>query len=356
MVTEIVGVGAIDSPDADSALRRASEIIRRGGLVVFPTETVYGLGADATSAAAAERIYAAKGRPSDNPLIIHVATPAEAEEYTYTCELYYELAEKFMPGPLTVIMTAKPTVPPETRAGLATVAVRCPEHPVARRLISLSGVPIAAPSANLSGSPSPTSAAHVIDDMMGRVDMIIDGGECDFGLESTIVKIEDNGTLTLLRPGKITAEELSEVAPVRIADAVTDKLREGETVLSPGMKYRHYAPHSEVVLLDGDIVSAIDYIKEQGSYSVAVLCYDEDAAEVSVRLPEATVYRFGSRTDECEQAHQLFSILREADKHDFDTIYAPLPEKHGIGLALYNRMIRAAAHKIIKLKTVGDNG
>jgi L-threonylcarbamoyladenylate synthase len=212
MDTKIFRLDGIPLSECDSELAYAGEVIRNGGLVIFPTETVYGLGADATSADACKRIYTAKGRPSDNPLIVHIASPVEAENYVFTSELYYRLAERFMPGPLTVIMRAKDTVPMETRASLPTVAVRCPENQIARRLIEHAGVPIAAPSANLSGTPSPTDAEHVIADMQGRVDVIIDGGECTFGLESTIVKIEDDGTLTLLRPGKITPEELSELA------------------------------------------------------------------------------------------------------------------------------------------------
>lgn len=350
MKTEIVKVDPLNLDFHTNKIKKAADIISDGGLVVFPTETVYGLGGDATSAEAAGKIYAAKGRPSDNPLIIHVFEPAHAEEYAYTSELYYRLAEKYMPGPLTVIMRAKDSVPMQTRGGLDTVAVRCPSNPVASLLIKLAGVPIAAPSANLSGSPSPTTAEHVIDDMRGRVDMIIDGGECDFGLESTIVKIEDDGTLLLLRPGKITAEELGEIAPVKIADAVADKLREGEVALSPGMKYRHYAPKSPVVLLDGDLPAAIEYISKSEHGHIALICYSEDLEKIKSALPGVATYNIGERSDEEAQAHQLFAILREADKENYEKIYAPLPEKKGISLAIYNRLIRAAAHTIIKLR------
>ena len=225
-----------------NALAEAADIIRRGGLVAFPTETVYGLGADATDAEAAKKIYAAKGRPSDNPLIIHVSEPKDAELYARTCELYYALADAFMPGPLTVIMPKRDTIPDGVTGGLDSVAVRCPSHAVARELIALSGCAIAAPSANISGSPSPTSAAHVISDLNGIIDAIIDGGECDIGLESTIVKI-DGDKLVLLRPGAITVDALRCVCDrVEIAPAVTAALAENERPLSPGMKYRHYAP------------------------------------------------------------------------------------------------------------------
>lgn len=350
METKIFKI-APDSPESFiNEIKSAAETIKKGGLVVIPTETVYGLGGDGTNPEAAKKIYAAKGRPSDNPLIVHVATPADAEKYTFTNSLYYKLAEKFMPGPLTVILKAKDTIPSETRGGLDTVAVRVPANKIARAVISMAGVPIAAPSANLSGSPSPTAPQHVIDDMYGRVDVIIDGGECDFGLESTIVKIDDDESLTLLRPGKITVEELSLVADVRVADAVLDKLKDGEIALSPGMKYRHYAPKSPVLLLDGEIDDVCDFIVEQNEANIGIICYSDQVERFRTVFPDSVVYELGVRTDAVEQAHRLFSILRAADKYDFDIIYAPVPERRGVGLALYNRMIRAAAHRIIKLR------
>ena len=349
MKTEILSVSACDK-DFDKKIAVAADIIKNGGLVVFPTETVYGLGADATNPEAARSIFSAKGRPSDNPLIIHIANPKDAEKYTFTNEIYYNLAEKFMPGPLTVILKSKDNIPLTTRAGLDTVAVRCPENKIARKLIEFSGVPIAAPSANLSGTPSPTKAQHVIDDMLGKVDLIIDGGECEFGLESTIVKIDENGEITLLRPGKITLEQLLEVSnKVSVADAVTDKLREGEVAVSPGMKYRHYAPKSELLLIDGNVEDILGYIKEQKFQRIAVIAYEDDFECFSKSLSYARCYSFGKKEDVVAQAHLLFSVLRDIDKENFEVIYAPLPKKQGVGLALYNRMIRAAAHKIIKL-------
>ena len=254
-----------------------------------------------------------------------------------------------MPGPLTVILPKKETIPASVTGGLDSVAVRCPSHPIAKALIAAVGTAIAAPSANLSGSPSPTCFSHVLDDMQGRVDMIIDGGESDFGLESTIVKPESNGTLTLLRPGKITPEELSRVAKVIIAPAVLDKLKEGEVALSPGMKYRHYAPKAPLTLLSGDIDKIILYLREIQTKNCAFLCYEEDEALLSKSFPALKLFTFGKKLDQSEHAHRLFSLLREADKMNFEEIFAPLPTTDGIGLALYNRMIRAAAHRIIKL-------
>ena len=351
MRTELFVIDPYNVNNHEKELKKAAEIIKCGGLVAFPTETVYGLGGDGTNPDAANRIYSAKGRPSDNPLIIHIANPSDAEKYTFTSNLFYKLAERFMPGPLTVVMNAKDTVPMQTRGGLTTVAVRCPINPIARKLIELSECPIAAPSANLSGSPSPTSASHVIDDMNGRIDAIIDGGDCEIGLESTIVKIEDDNSLTLLRPGKITVDELACVAPVSIASAVTAELAEdGEKVLSPGMKYRHYAPKAPLVLIDAELNKFADYIKKIDEKNVAVISFSDDAEFIRMKLSEVDIYLLGAKDNINEQASHLFSILREADRQGYTRIYAPVPSKDGVGLALYNRMIRAAAHNIIDLR------
>lgn len=349
MITEIIKAYLPNGEIDKTAIKKAAEIIKEGGLVVMPTETVYGLGGDGTNPDASSKIYAAKGRPSDNPLIIHIATPFDAEKYAYTSEVYYKIANEFMPGPITVVLDAKPSVPKETRGGLETVAVRCPSNRVASLLIEYSGVPIAAPSANLSGSPSPTSLEHVIDDMNGRVDAIIDGGNSEIGLESTIVKINTDNTLTLLRPGKITLGELMSIAPVSVADAVINKLSDNEKAISPGMKYRHYAPTAPLYLLDGSSNNVLSYISSKKQGRVAVICYSEDIDSFRSHLSGCDIYEFGSRSDEARQAYLLFSILRDTDKKDYDVIYAPLPEKTGMGLALYNRMIRAAAHQIITL-------
>lgn len=332
-----------DTEKDTDALRLAAEVLKRGGLVVFPTETVYGLGGIATDDGAAKRIYAAKGRPSDNPLIIHLAQPEDAEQYAFTSSLYYELARAFMPGPLTVILPKKEIIPPSVTGGLDTVAVRCPSHPVARRLIELTGDPIAAPSANLSGKPSPTRAEHVAQDMDGRVDVILDGGECEIGLESTIVKI-DGEHLTLLRPGAVTYDALCMVCrDVAIADAVTQQLAENERPLSPGMKYRHYAPNAPLVLLSGEDDRVLAFLQqEQALGNCAILCYNEEAAF----LKPKNLLPIGERKDLAAQARQLFGSLREADHTDADIIYAHLPPMEGLGLALYNRMIRAAAHTV----------
>ena len=349
MQTEAVIISDTSDEKSQNALDKAGQIIKNGGLVVFPTETVYGLGADATSSTAAEKIYKAKGRPSDNPLIIHIHEPREAEKYTYTTPLFYKISDAFMPGPITVIMKAKEIIPKTVTAGLDTVAVRCPLHPVARELIKKAGVPVAAPSANLSGSPSPTCFEYAYADMNGRVDMIIDGGECDVGLESTIVKIEECGSLTLLRPGAVTVEDLETVCDdVKISDAVLSALKEGQTVLSPGMKYKHYAPKTPFFLLKGDLQKRLDYIAGQTGRN-ALICYDEEESAFMQNTTSDMIFKFGRKEDLQKQARVLFKILRDADKTGADAIFAALPEPNGIGMALYNRMIRAAGHKIIIL-------
>lgn len=327
-------------------LKQAAEILKSGGLVVFPTETVYGLGGNATDAEAAKKIYAAKGRPSDNPLIIHVAKPEDAEKYAFTSPTYYKLAKAFMPGPLTVILDKKDTIPFSVTGGLESVAVRCPSHPIARQLIEEAGIPIAAPSANLSGKPSPTCARHVIDDLNGRVDMIIDGGSCEIGLESTIVKLNGNSA-TLLRPGAITADALRCVCDsVEIAPAVLEQLKADERPLSPGMKYKHYAPSVPLILLDGENDRVTEFLKkEQHDKKCAILCYHEELA----LLENKNVIDVGASGDLEAQAGALFTALRDADLLGIDVIYAHLPPKDGLGLALYNRMIRAAAHTVIKV-------
>ena len=348
METKVIKI--TDASASVAELQEAARILREGGLVVFPTETVYGLGGNGLSSASSEKIYAAKGRPSNNPLIIHIATPDEADKYAVTDELYRRLSSAFMPGPLTVVLPKRDCIPYATTGGLDTVAVRCPDHPIAHALLSACDFPVAAPSANLSGKPSPTKARHVITDLSGRVDMIIDGGESDIGLESTIIKIDrddDGEYLTLLRPGAVTADALTCVCErVVIAPAVLEQLGEGGCPLAPGMMYKHYAPTTPLVLLDGDPAHVLAYLqKEQEERSCAILCYLEEIPH----LKEMNLFPVGGRDDLATPAHSLFSLLREADKAGADIMYAHLPDTSGLGLALYNRMIRAAAHTIVKV-------
>ena len=346
MRTELLKINNLSEQAADIA--RAAEIINNGGLVVIPTETVYGLGGDGTNKDSARKIYEAKGRPSDNPLIIHISSPEQAEKFAHTNKTYYKLAEAFMPGPLTVVLPKKDTVPSEVTGGLDTVAVRCPSHPTARAIISAAGVPIAAPSANTSGKPSPTRAEHVAADLDGKVDMIIDGGECEIGLESTIVMVNSDESLTLLRPGGITYDALCCVCEtVNISPSIEGVLSENERPLSPGMKYKHYAPSAPLVLLCGDDNKVLEFLQsEQESKRCVVLCYDE---EISY-LKKDMILPIGKKQDITSHAKVLFSALRDTDKFSPDIIYAHMPEQGGLGMALYNRMIRAAAHTVKEIK------
>ena len=349
MNTQIVKIENVEEHISD--IRDAASIIKNGGLVVIPTETVYGLGGDGTNPSSSKKIYEAKGRPSDNPLIIHVSHPSDAEKYAETCELYYDLAKAFMPGPLTVILPKKDTVPYETTGGLDTVAVRCPSHPVARAVIECAGVPIAAPSANISGRPSATNAEYVVEDFMGKVDMIIDGGDCEIGLESTIVMIKNDGDgkyLVLLRPGAITYDALCCVCErVEISPTLEGALKDDEHPLSPGMKYKHYAPTSPLVLLDGDDSDVLKFlISEQKSKNCAIICYDEELEYLKDKL----LLPIGAKDDLKSHGKIIFARLRQCDRISPEIIYAHLPDKSGLGLALYNRMIRAAAHTVLKIE------
>ena len=318
---------------------RAAGVIKAGGLVVFPTETVYGLGANALDPSAAHKIYAAKGRPSDNPLIVHLADVADAENYSYTCDLYYKFAENFMPGALTVILPKRDCIPREVTGGLNTVALRVPSNPTANALIRAAELPIAAPSVNLSGKPSPTTVKHVIEDMNGRVDVIIDGGDSAIGLESTIIKI-DGGKVTLLRPGGITYEELLCVHDeIILSDSITGKF--DGIPDAPGMKYRHYAPDAKVYLIDSDDDKFYEYVNQRADSGV--LCYDEDV----VHIANGNIISLGHRNDIDEQAHNLFKCLREFK--DVEVIFARMPTRDGIGLALFNRLVKAAGLEVIKL-------
>ena len=325
-------------------IRTAANIIKAGGIVAMPTETVYGLAADALNGKAVRKIFQAKGRPMDNPLIVHISDISQihllVREFPRKAEI---LADRFWPGPLRMILPKSDKIPDEVSAGLDTVAVRFPSHPSALRLISLSS-PLAAPSANLSGSPSPTTVRHVCDDMTGRIDAIIDGGDCDVGVESTVITLAQEPP-RLLRPGGITVEQLREaIGEVIIDSAVTEPLAEGQKAASPGMKYKHYAPDAEVILLDGDAEKFIEYINTNGKDGDAVLCYNEDLGRL--RLPCIPI---GSEKDTETQAHRLFSALRETDRLGIKQVYAHCPSKEGVGLAVYNRMIRAAGFKIIRL-------
>lgn len=350
-IIKIQGRGEAFSPEEEQALREAGDVLRRGGLVAFPTETVYGLGGDAFNPESSRKIYAAKGRPSDNPLIVHIARMEDMGSLVQRVpQEAVCLARAFWPGPLTMILPKSDSVPGETTGGLETVAVRMPSHPVARRLISCGGGFVAAPSANLSGRPSPTMAKYVIEDLDGRVDIIIDGGEGDIGLESTIVDLTVSPP-QILRPGYITQDMLSKVLGQISVDRTILQSDSGQAPRAPGMKYRHYAPRGELTIISGPVRQVTDYInshaamdRERG-YKTGVIGTDEVLA-----MYRADVVRsLGSRQDEESIARHLYGILREFDDENVDRIYSECFETTGLQQAIMNRLLKAAGHKLVVL-------
>lgn len=341
-----------DDDNNEIIIKTAADIIARGGLVAFPTETVYGLGGDAFDVNASARIYEAKGRPSDNPLIVHIAALEDLYSLTDNVpDKALALAKEFWPGPLTMIVDKKSCVPNTVTGGLSTVAVRLPSHKVARDLIKASGTFIAAPSANLSGRPSPTRAEHVIEDLSGRVDMIIDGGDIEIGLESTIVDLTEDVPV-ILRPGYITMEMIEDViGDVRLDKALMTGVSDGVAPKAPGMKYRHYAPKAELTIIEGErdkVINRINSFVEEGrrrNRKVGVMLtaetYDMVEADVKISL--------GSGDSNEEIARNLFATLREFDETGVDVIYSEGFGDNGLGQAVMNRLLKAAGHRVIKV-------
>lgn len=336
----------IHDPRRDSAaVAEAGKILREGGTVIIPTETVYGLAANALDSTAVAKIFAAKGRPQDNPLIVHIDSmemlPALVRELP---ERALALARRFWPGPLTIILPKSDIIPCETSGGLETVAVRFPRSQTARAIITAAGVPLAAPSANRSGSPSPTTFAHCVKDMQGRVDAIVDGGDCEVGVESTVITLAAD-VPRLLRPGAVTPEQLLEVlGELEIDSGVLEQLDENVRVSSPGMKYKHYAPRAEVILLRGSGEAFADYVNAHMGDGCWAVCFREE--QELLNLPALCC---GGRDDYATQAHMLFELLRSLDDRGAVRAYIHAPRPEGIGLAVYNRLIRSAAFQIIDL-------
>lgn len=353
METEIIKVGA-DATGAileQEGILRAGALLKNGGLVAFPTETVYGLGGNALLPNAAKKIYAAKGRPSDNPLIVHIAELSDLERIAIEIpEAAYTLADRFWPGPLTMILKKSEAVPLETTGGLSTVAVRMPNHPVALALIRAGGGFVAAPSANTSGRPSPTKAAHVIEDLRGKIEVILDGGAVGIGLESTIIDLTEEQP-TVLRPGYITLEALEDViGPVQMdRGLITEDSKVAPK--APGMKYRHYAPKAEMTLIDGAPEDVISYIKELTAEQIAegrtvgILAAEESIS----RYPQGLVLCIGSRADAEEIAQHLYDCLRQFDEEKVDVIYSECFSDAGIGQAIRNRLLKAAGHRVLRV-------
>ena len=334
----------------DRVFQKAADIIQSGGLVAFPTETVYGLGGDAFDDSAAAKIYAAKGRPSDNPLIVPISEISDMEKLSDDVpEIAYRLADRFWPGPLTMIVNKNKSVPMSVTGGLDTVGIRLPSNPVARRFIKESGTFIAAPSANLSGRPSPTRGAHVIEDLMGRIDMIIDGGNIEIGLESTIVDLTEDVPV-ILRPGYITQEMLSDaVGEVRLDRALMTGVAANVRPKAPGMKYRHYAPKAAMTVVEGDTDNVVAYMQNELDRQT------KDGHKVGLLLSKANAEAFdcgeiislGDRNDEEEIARNLFAALREFDSRGVDVIYSEAFPEDGVGQAVMNRLMKAAGHTIV---------
>lgn len=327
-------------PETDkNAIEEAAAILRRGGLLGIPTETVYGLGADGLNEDAVRRIFLAKGRPQDNPLILHVPDAGWLERCcTDIPSAAYALAERFWPGPLTMILPRRDCVPLRTTGGLDTVGVRCPDHPVTRAIIAAADTPVAAPSGNTSGRPSPTCARHMMEDMMGKIDGIVDGGDCAVGVESTIIDLTVQPP-RLLRPGGLPLEELEAVlGEVAVDKAVRQRLGDGEKAKAPGMKYRHYAPRAAVTVVTGTPRRSAAYIREHLPAGAGVICFDEYAPLFAGHI----VHRLGSQEDKLAQAQHVFDALRTFDDTDVTAIFAQCPDESGLGLAVGNRLKKAA--------------
>ena len=332
------------SADDKAAVSSAAALLTAGDLVALPTETVYGLGANGLNPDAVAKIFEAKGRPQDNPLILHIASPEQMEQFCHHIpESAYRLAEAFWPGPLTMVLPARDIVPKCTTAGLPTVAVRCPDCEITRSIIRRAGVPVAAPSANISGKPSTTTAQHVYHDHAGRIPLIIDGGACRVGVESTIVDLTDDRP-RLLRPGGITPEQLTAVLGDLVIDkAVTAQIDKDAVVKAPGMKYRHYAPQCQVVIVAGSREKAAAYIQKHYRPGDRVLCFAEELSLYENCNPLS----YGQESDLKTLSAGLFAALRQLDDPSVTKVYARCPEGGGIAYAIQNRLKKAAAFQIV---------
>lgn len=327
-----------------NSIEEAAKLLRNGEVVGIPTETVYGLAANAFDTEAVAKIFKAKGRPQDNPLIVHISKMDMLDELvTEVPELAIKCAEKFWSGPLTMVLPKSDKIPLITSGGLNTVGIRMPSNKTARAIIDACGLPLAAPSANLSGSPSPTSAQHVFDDMNGRIPCIVDGGSCAVGVESTVITFE-NDSIRLLRPGFISVDDLKEVTEnVLIDKGVLEMVSQNAVVASPGMKYKHYSPKADITMIDGGLEAFREYVAAHGDSDTWCMTFCDSDMD-GLDFPTITY----GKTDE-EQARSLFDVLRELDKLGVKKAFARCPSKTGVGLAVYNRLLRAAGFQVVKL-------
>lgn len=345
MNTQVLGT-------SDEELNIAAQLLKDGEVVAIPTETVYGLAADALCESAVRKIFAAKNRPCDNPLIVHVCSIEMAKKAVSDFPAAaMKCAEKYWPGPLTMVLPKSRDIPFVTSGGLDTVGIRFPSNPVARKIIEKCGLPLAAPSANISGSPSPTTAKRVFEDMNNKISAIVDGGESEVGVESTVISFEGDG-VRILRPGKISYEDLLSVCDsVYIDNGVLNELNPCDTARSPGMKYKHYSPKAEVILVDSDIDSFKKYVSDNNDGSTYCLLFCD--GEAIDGIPYLT---YGA--DSLQQAHFLFERLRQFDELGAAKVFVRCPEKSGVGLAVYNRVLRSAGFNVVKLRSgkVIENG
>lgn len=339
----------------EQKIQQAAQILKRGGLLGIPTETVYGLGANGLDEGAVANIFKAKGRPQDNPLILHIPDVGWLDRYCAEIPASaYTLASMFWPGPLTMILKRRPIVPDVVTAGLDTVGMRCPDHALCRKIIAAAGVPVAAPSGNTSGRPSPTTAEHMLEDMDGKIDAIMEGGPCNVGVESTIIDLTCDPP-RLLRPGGVTLEQLRmALGEVAVDAAVTRILKEGEKPKAPGMKYRHYAPQAPVTVFTGEPERAARCMAEYVRPGDGVICFEEFIPLFTGRTGTKLVMSLGPAADKEEQARRVFDALRQFDHTQANAIWAQCPDVSGIGLAIANRLNKAAGFHIIDVTGEGE--
>ena len=328
--------------NGQNSLETAAHILKNGGVVAIPTETVYGLAASALDGNAITKVFSAKGRPQDNPLIVHIDSIGMLKKIAKNIpEKAFLCAEKFWPGPLTMVLESSGYVSSQVSCGLSTVAIRMPSDKIARKVIGMSGLPLAAPSANASGSPSPTSPMHVLDDLDGKIDAVIMGENCQVGVESTVISVKEDGA-RLLRPGAVTLEMLKEIFPdIAVDKAILSEPEKDEQVASPGMKYKHYAPKTTLYLVNGDSESFCDFVNNKNGVA---LCFKNEAQKI-----KGKTFVYGDEEKEEVMAQTIFAVLRTLDKEKIEAAYVHAPKKCGVGLAVYNRLIRACAFRVIDL-------
>lgn len=341
MDTEILKV---TDENLEEAAKQAAKRLLAGEIVGLPTETVYGLAANVYDIDAIRKIFKVKGRPQDNPLIVHISDFVMFKDVAEITEDATALAKKFWPGPLTIVLKKKPPISTVITSGLDTVAVRMPSHPVAEAVISAAGVPLAAPSANLSGKPSTTSAQHVYEDLNGKIPLILDGGPSEVGVESTVISLTGERP-TVLRPGIVSLEEIAEILPNAIySESVFKEIHESTRVESPGMKYRHYSPRADVTVIKSTLEQFVSYVSERAGDGVCAMCFDGEQEEIPI--PSIS---YGKEGDGVSQAKRLFTVLRTMDKLGIVNIYVRAPKETGASMAVFNRLVRAAGFKVVEL-------